>query len=224
MSHAAAWTNVGLELITEDGTRTSIRRSMVPVTDKVSHLLAETWKSNPWRTYRLAYGLRVDEKSPRPHDETRTPTHLRWADPQLGPQYDPTIQELFAGVTRTPVLSLADGRTRIPEYYLLLSRLDVSLLQTHAQTKDAPLELDSVQKKVLKQVHRLQALYMHLPPCAVHAPAKSPARPALSRESTASPPPALPRPASPSTGKRNARGDRKHAQMLQLLAALRLCA
>jgi hypothetical protein len=118
MSQAAAWANIFLEMVSEDGVVFSMRRAMEPVTHKVSHLLAETWRGDAWRTYRLASGTLLDDERTRTSQQAPVPTQLRWADPQLGPQYDPTIAELFADIPRTPVLSLADGRTRPAEYYL----------------------------------------------------------------------------------------------------------
>jgi hypothetical protein len=210
MSHAAGWANVFLEMVREEGTVAEVRRSMVPVTQSVSELLAETWRGQHWKTYRLAYGTRLDDERVRASQQAPVPTQLRWVAPQLGPEYDPTIAELFADVPRTPVTSLADGRTRMPEYYLLLSRLDVRLLHTHAQDHNNPLRPNLTQQQVLRQMHRLQALYMHNikpPPRAVDNPAQPPARPA-----------------SPATRKRDVNGDPKRAQMRHFLAALRLCA
>jgi hypothetical protein len=138
MSHATGWANVFLEMVSEEGTVSEMRRSMVPVTDKVSHVLADTWRGDEWHTYRLVFGTRLDDERNQTSQQAPVPTQLRWAAARLGPQYDPTIAELFADIARTPVISLADGRTRTPESYLLLSRLDVRLLETHAQDKTIP--------------------------------------------------------------------------------------
>jgi hypothetical protein len=215
MSHAAGWANVFLEMVREEGTVCEVRRSMVPVAQSVSELLAETWRGHDWKTYRLAYGTRLDDERVRASQQAPVPTQLRWAAPQLGDTYDPTIAELFVDIPRTPVTSLDDGRTRTTEYYLLLSRLDVRLLHTHAQDENNPLRLNLTQQQVLRQMHRLQALYMHLPPPAADADTAH----------TAHAPHTPPAPdASPATGKCDARGDPKHAQMRHFLAALRLCA
>jgi hypothetical protein len=115
----------------------------VPVTWKVSALLDRLYGVNMWQTYRLAYGLQVDHKKP---------TSLRWAAHAITAQYDPTIQELFAGITPT------HGQS----HYLLISKLDVRLLY---QLSDDPMSYDKMTKdQILLRLYELQDLYMHMPP------------------------------------------------------------
>jgi hypothetical protein len=95
---SATWANIIMEMVDEDGIVHGMRRTMVDVTDTVSHLLADTWKGDEWRTYRLAYGLKLYEEHKNP-DQRRAPTQLQWAARPLDAQYDP-----LAGVPTTSEL------------------------------------------------------------------------------------------------------------------------
>ncbi len=64
--------------------------------------------------------------------------------------------------------SPSDERIRTPEYYILLSRLNVGILQ---RLSHDPLSYDAVvREQIRKQVHRLQDLYMHMPRTRAHTP------------------------------------------------------
>lgn len=95
-------TNIVVEMVNESGFISfAVRRSMVSVTDKVSQLLDGTFEGDEWRTYRLAYGVRLDDERARRYDDTRTPTQMQWAAHRIDALYDPTIQELFGCKTHT---------------------------------------------------------------------------------------------------------------------------
>lgn len=193
-----------MEMVENDGAVSLVRLTMQPVTDRLSFLLDQACIPGAWRTYRLAYGLQLHDahKNPR-HDTSKpAPTHLQWARP-IDADYDPTVEQLFARVPRTPVTDLLHGRTRTPEFYVLLSRLDAQ----HRLSYNL-----ATRSMINNQIYRLQPLYMHMPPPASGFAPLAPHVPHAPAHDTA----------TPVAGKRDSGGVRKRAQMLASLAALRL--
>ncbi len=115
-------------------------------------LLDRTSGAGQWRTYRLGYGLI--------HNPNR-PFQLKWAASALSAEYDPTVQELFAGVVRAPSVR-ADGETRVGSYYIVLSRLDVRLWRRFPQNTNWYASVTKDQ--IADQLYRLQELYVRMPP------------------------------------------------------------
>jgi len=105
------------------------------VGEKVSAILNKTWgdgsRPDGWRTYRLAYGVKKIRSRP---------TQLKWVD--LSPPYDPTMEELFDGISLRPE----------EDYYLLISILDVNNRYD-----------ERFGNSVRSAVCWLQGLYMYLP-------------------------------------------------------------
>ena len=127
--------NVNMERVDPFGILANTGWNNVSVTQKVSVLCDNTGGWRHWRTYRLAYGVQI---------ENRKPTKLKWVAKQITAKYDPTIEELFEGIT------LENGES----YYLLISKLDVNnRLQDQAEDKE----------RVETALIRFQDLYMHMP-------------------------------------------------------------
>jgi hypothetical protein len=134
MSHAGLTACV----ITAMGNLTDTGYDSVAVAEKVSALLDRTNGFLGCRTGRLAYGVQEHRKPP---------TQLQWADKPLSAEYDPSIQELFAGV------SLKHG----DEYYLLVSKLDVKIShQPVVQYTDEWYR----QERIKEMVYRFRELYV----------------------------------------------------------------
>ncbi len=131
-----------MERVTALGNQTVTGCDYVTVTEKVSALLDRTDGFLGWRSGRLAYGVQEDRKPP---------TQLQWAHKPLSAEYDPSIQELFAGV------SLKHGE----QYYLLVSMLDVKIShQPAVQYTDEWYR----QERIKNMVYRFRELYMSKAP------------------------------------------------------------
>ena len=74
------------------------------LTHKVGELLTKTWGA-AWTEHRLAYGVQI---------KSEKPTGLLWIPREIGPEYDPTIQELFENTW------LQGEET----YYILITKLN----------------------------------------------------------------------------------------------------
>ena len=142
MSHAGLTASVSMERVTAMGNLMVTGCDNVAVAGKVSALLDRTNGFLGWRAGRLAYGVQ---------EYMKLPTQLQWADKPLSAEYDPSIQELFAGV------SLKHGE----QYYLLVSEIDVKI--SHQPAVQYMDEWDR-QERIKNIVYRFQELYMSKAP------------------------------------------------------------
>ena len=144
--------SVNMEKLNAWGLQTTTGWGHINPTEKVSHLFDRSDWWGGWRHYRLAYGVQKGRANP---------TQLDWAD-AFTPEYDPTIEELFRGIT------LEEGEC----YFTLISRLDVNNRHVAA-----------CKRYVEEALYRFQDLYMHMPaPASAAAVEHDASRPASPRE------------------------------------------
>ena len=124
--------SMNMEKLNAWGLQTRTGWGHINPTEKVSHLFDRSDWWGGWRHYRLAYGVQKGRAKP---------TQLKWAD-EFTPEYDPTIKELFRGIT------LKEGEC----YFTLISRLDVN--NRH---------VEACKRYVEEALYRFQDLYMHMP-------------------------------------------------------------
>ena len=149
------------ELIEEDGYLHRGRSRNMPVTTRVLDVLAHSYGATyrAWGSYRLGYGLQFEDKADITNPNR--PFRLQWATKALSAEYNPTLQELFADVERVPMVR-ADGKTRVGQYYIVLSRLDVR--QWRRLSADPRQYASVVKAQIEDQLYRLQELYVRMPP------------------------------------------------------------
>ena len=144
--------SVNMEKLNAWGLQTRTGWGHINPTEKVSHLFDRSGGWGDWRHYRLAYGVQKGRANP---------TQLKWAL-EFTPEYDPTIKELFRGIT------LKEGEC----YFTLSSRLDV-------KNRD----VEACKRYVEDALYRFQDLYMHMPaPASAAAVEHDTSRPASPRE------------------------------------------
>jgi hypothetical protein len=145
-------TYVDMERVNRDGVFTHTGWSYVP-TEKVSALLRKTG----WLSYKLAIGVS--------RGILQTPLHLRWVQQLKAEEYDPSVGELFDGI------SLDEGQN----YLLVVSNLHEGLKAGSTYTMHNEELLHN--RYFEEALWRYRELYMPPSPLWSHQPAARPTGP-----------------------------------------------